>query len=209
MASKAVQMVCVTLGVIGLIGVITCCANPRWKMTAFIGANLVTAQVIYEGLWMNCVTQSTGRLQCKVYDSVMALPSDLQAGRLMTVISCILCGLSLITLFFGSDLTRCFQNQGTKPKLRLVAAAGLLLASLLVIIPVSWSAYTVKRDFYNPALMSAIRRGIGVSIYIGWAAGALLILTGVLLCCFSRPRSSSSGETIKYNRASGLNDMII
>ncbi|XP_043955999.1 claudin-4-like isoform X2 [Gambusia affinis] len=177
MASKAVQMVCLTLGVIGLIGVITCCSLPRWRRTTFKGANAVTAQF--------------------------------QAVRAMTVISCILCGLSLLILLFGSDLTRCFKNQGTKAEIILVAAVGLLLAGLLVIIPVSWSAHTTIRDFYSPVFLKFHRREMGVCIYIGWAAGVLLILTGVLLCCFSRPRSSSSSRTVKYRRASGLNDDLI
>ncbi|PWA17748.1 hypothetical protein CCH79_00008090 [Gambusia affinis] len=84
MASKAVQMVCLTLGVIGLIGVITCCSLPRWRRITFKGANAVTAQVIYEGLWMNCVSQSTGQMQCRAYDSILALPFQFQAVRAMT-----------------------------------------------------------------------------------------------------------------------------
>ncbi|XP_008414590.1 claudin-9-like [Poecilia reticulata] len=204
MASKAAQMVCMTLGVIGLIGVTTCCAFFQWKVTIFKGVN--SEQVVYEGLWMNCVTQATGQLQCRVYDPLMVLPSDLQAGQPMTVISCILCGLSLLILFFGADFTPCVQNQGTKTILLLVAAVGLLLAGLLVIIPVSWSAHIIIRDSNNPILIWVQRRELGASIYIGWVAGVILILTGVLLCCFSRPRSSSSGRTVKYHRASGLND---
>ncbi|XP_014829533.1 PREDICTED: claudin-4-like [Poecilia mexicana] len=165
MASKAAQMVCVTLGVIGLIGVITCCALPQWKVTFFKGANIVTSQ-------------------------------------------CMLGILSLLLLIFGSDFTPCVQNQDTKPKMILAAAVGLLLAGLLVIIPVSWSAHIIIRDFYNPVLISVQKRELGASIFIGWAAGVILILTGVLLCFFGRPRSSSSGGTARYysKRASGPND---
>lgn len=46
MASKGVQIVCVALGVLGLIGVIVCCAVPRWKVSSFVGSNIVTAQVM-------------------------------------------------------------------------------------------------------------------------------------------------------------------
>lgn len=45
MGSSGVQMVCVALGVLGLIGVIVCCAVPRWKVSSFTGSNIVTAQV--------------------------------------------------------------------------------------------------------------------------------------------------------------------
>lgn len=46
MGSAGVQIVCVALGVIGLIGVVVCCAVPRWKVSSFTGANIVTAQVM-------------------------------------------------------------------------------------------------------------------------------------------------------------------
>lgn len=48
-------MVCVALGVLGLIGVIVCCAVPRWKVSSFTGANIVTANVmtptLSKGIW--------------------------------------------------------------------------------------------------------------------------------------------------------------
>ncbi|XP_005810184.1 claudin-4-like [Xiphophorus maculatus] len=207
MGSSAVQMVCVAFGVMGLIGVIVCCALPLWKVSAFIGNNIVTAQESQEGLWMQCVKQSTGQQQCKVYDSLLQLGSDLQAARAMTIISCMLSGLSLLVLFCGADFTTCVQNEDVKPKISLMAAVGLMLAGLLVIIPVSWSAHNTVRDFHNQLVHESLKRELGGCIYIGWAAGVMMLLAGGLLCCFSRPKSSSSGGTAKYysNSASATN----
>uniref|UniRef100_A0A3B4GPP7 Claudin n=1 Tax=Pundamilia nyererei TaxID=303518 RepID=A0A3B4GPP7_9CICH len=75
--------------IIGFLGSIITCGLPQWRVTAFIGANIVTSQVIWEGLWMSCVTQSTGQMQCKVYDSMLELAQDLQAARALTVIAII------------------------------------------------------------------------------------------------------------------------
>ncbi|XP_007562230.1 claudin-4-like [Poecilia formosa] len=189
MRPSAVQMVCLALGAVGLIGAIRCCTLPQW--TVGVNEHEHMASMEHQrGLWMDCEKQSTRRLECKLHDSMVAPPLLLQAFRAMTVISCILCGLSLLILFFGSDFTTCVQNQDTKHRTILVAAVGLLLAGLLVIIPVSWVAHDVIH--YNT------KQIIGVSIYIGWAAGVLMILAGVLLCCFNRPRSSSSGGTAKF-----------
>uniref|UniRef100_A0A3B1KM82 Claudin 3c n=1 Tax=Astyanax mexicanus TaxID=7994 RepID=A0A3B1KM82_ASTMX len=80
----------IALGLLGWIMAIVACALPMWRVSAFVGANIVTAQVVWEGIWMNCVTQSTGQMQCKIYDSMLALSQDLQAARAMTVISIIL-----------------------------------------------------------------------------------------------------------------------
>lgn len=207
MGSVGVQIVCVALGVLGLIGAIVCCAVPRWKVSSFTGSNIVTAQSSQEGLWMSCVVQSTGQQQCKNYDSLLVLASDLQAARAMTIISCMLSCLSLLILFCGADFTTCIENEDAKPKISLVAAVGMILAGLLVIIAVSWSAHIVVRDFNNPMTIPSQRKELGACIFVGWGSGVLLLLAGGLLCCFSRPKSSSSGGTAKYysNSASAPN----
>ncbi|XP_037647874.1 claudin i [Sebastes umbrosus] len=206
MGSVGVQIVCVGLGLLGLIGTIVCCAIPRWKVSAFAGDTIVIAQSTQEGLWTNCVVQSTGQQQCKNYDSLLVLPSDLQAARALTIISCMLCCLSLLILFCGADFTTCIQNEDAKPKMSLVAGVGMLLSGILVIIAVSWSAHNTVQNFHNPLVASSLKRELGASIFLGWAAGVLLILGGGLLCCFSRP-GSGSGGTAKYysNSAGGAN----
>ncbi|XP_077589955.1 claudin i [Stigmatopora nigra] len=199
MGSTGVQIVCVALGVLGLIGAIVCCAVPRWKVSSFSGSNIVTAQSQQEGLWKSCVMQSTGQQQCKQYDSLLVLPSDLQAARAMTIISCMLAGVSLLVIFCGADFTTCVENEEVKPKISLAAGVGLLLAGLVLIIPVSWSAHTVVRNFNNPLVISAQKHELGACIFVGWGAGVLLLLAGGLLCCFSRPGSgNASGATAKY-----------
>uniref|UniRef100_A0A1A8FX48 Claudin n=1 Tax=Nothobranchius korthausae TaxID=1143690 RepID=A0A1A8FX48_9TELE len=198
MGSSGVQIVCVALGVVGLIGTIVCCTVPLWKVSSFVGSNILTAQNQQQGLWMDCVVQSTGQQQCKNYDSLLDLSSDLQAARAMTVISIMFCSISLLVVFCGADFTTCVQNEGAKPKLSLAAGVGLLLAGLLVIIPVSWSANITVRNFNDPTVPASMKREMGACIYVGWASGVLLLLAGGLLCCFSRPRSSSSAGTTKY-----------
>ncbi|KAM3597704.1 uncharacterized protein V6R79_008295 [Siganus canaliculatus] len=202
MGSAGVQMVCVALGVLGLIGVVVCCAVPRWKVSSFTGANIVTAQRNQEGLWMTCVVQSTGQQQCKTYDSLLVLSSDLQAARAMTIISCMLATISVLIIFCGADFTTCVQNEDAKPKISLVAGIGLILAGLLVIIPVSWSAHIVVRNFNSIMVANSQKMELGASIFVGWGAGVLLILAGGLLCCFSRNKSGSSGGTAKYYSSS-------
>ncbi|XP_029293789.1 claudin i [Cottoperca gobio] len=198
MGSAGVQIVCVALGVLGLIGAIVCCAVPRWKVSSFSGSNIVTAQSTQEGLWTSCVVQSTGQQQCKNYDSLLVLPSDLQAARAMTIIGCMLSCLSILILFCGADFTTCIENEDAKPKISLVSGVGMMLAGLLVIIAVSWSAHIVVRDFRNSLVPAGQKKELGACIFVGWGAGVLLLLAGGLLCCFSRPKSGSSGGTAKY-----------
>lgn len=202
------EIVGIALGVIGfIIGIVTC-ALPMWKVTAFIGANIITAQTIWEGLWMNCVTQSTGQMQCKIYDSMLALPRELQASRAMMIIAIILGVLGVMISIVGAKCTNCIEDEASKAKVMIISGIFFVLAGLLILIPVSWTASVVIRDFYNPILTNPQRRELGASLYIGWGAAALLLIGGAMLCsscppkeqkykpprmAYSAPRSTGAG----------------
>lgn len=73
MASGGLQLLGFVLAFLGWMGIIISTAMPQWKMASYAGDNIVTAQALYEGLWMSCAMQSTGQIQCKVYDSLLKL----------------------------------------------------------------------------------------------------------------------------------------
>jgi len=185
------------LGIIGFLGTIIVCALPMWKVTAFIGANIITAQVIWQGLWMNCVVQSTGQMQCKIYDSLLALPEDLQAARALVVISIIVAAFAVILGVIGGKCTNFVEKEHSKAKVAIAAGIVFICAGVLILIPVSWSANTIIRDFYNPLITNAQRRELGAALYIGWGTAGLLILGGALLCS-SCPHKDSSEYPVKY-----------
>lgn len=202
------EIVGIAFGVIGFLIAILTCALPMWKVSAFVGANIVTAQIIQEGLWMSCVVQSTGQMQCKVYDSLLALTPELQASRAMMVIAIILGVLGIMISIVGAKCTNCIEEEGSKAKVMIIAGVFFILSGLLVLIPVSWTAQVIITDFYNPLVISAQRREIGASLYIGWAAAGVFLIGGAMLCTscppkekkylpprmgYSAPRSISAG----------------
>lgn len=200
MASFALELVGVILSVLGWILSIVSCALPMWRVTAFIGANIVTAQVYWEGLWMSCVFQSTGQMQCKVYDSMLALSSDLQAARALTIIA-ILAGIFAILLAVaGGKCTNCVDNEASKAKVGVASGVVFIIAGVLCLIPVCWTAHSIIQDFYNPLLVSAQKRELGGALYVGWGAAALLLIGGGLLCC-NCPKKDEDSYTAKYNKA--------
>uniref|UniRef100_A0A673NHQ4 Claudin b n=1 Tax=Sinocyclocheilus rhinocerous TaxID=307959 RepID=A0A673NHQ4_9TELE len=142
MVSQGLQIMGISTAMLGWLGVIIVCALPQWKVSAFVGANIVTAQVIWEGMWMNCVVQSTGQMQCKVYDSMLALSSDLQAGRAMIIISILtgLCGI--VISLAGGKCTNCIEDQGSKAKACIIAGIFLIISGLLCLIPVFLCNYS-------------------------------------------------------------------
>ncbi|XP_029374511.1 claudin-4-like [Echeneis naucrates] len=199
MVSTGKQILGMVLAVIGFLGTILICALPMWKVTAFIGANIITAQVIWEGLWMNCVMQSTGQMQCKVYDSLLALPQDLQAARALVVIAIIVGAFGILLSVVGGKCTNCVEDQREKCKVAIAAGIMFLIAGLMVLIPVCWIANTIIRDFYNPVLINAQRRELGAALYMGWGTAALLFLGGSLLCSSCPPRDENSYD-VKYSK---------
>uniref|UniRef100_A0A8D0H794 Claudin n=1 Tax=Sphenodon punctatus TaxID=8508 RepID=A0A8D0H794_SPHPU len=158
MTLLAVQMGGLGLAVLGWLGTILACALPMWKVTAFIGSNIIVAQVFWEGLWMNCVYESTGQMQCKVYDSLLDLSSDLQAARALVVVSVVVAFLALLIAIFGAECTHCVEDKGAKAKVSVVAGTIFILAGLGLLIPVSWSASTIISNFYNPLVPEALKR---------------------------------------------------
>ncbi|XP_034637900.1 LOW QUALITY PROTEIN: claudin-3-like [Trachemys scripta elegans] len=178
----------VALSVVGWVGTILCCALPMWRVTAFMGNNIVTAQNVWEGLWMNCVVQSTGQMQCRVYDSMLVLPQDLQAARALVVIAIVLAMLGLMVALIGVQCTRCVEDGTTKAKITIVSGVIFLLAGIMTLIPVCWSANTIIRNFYNPSMLESQKRELGASLYVGWAAAALQLFGGALLCCSCPPK---------------------
>ncbi len=182
MVSICRQMLGLSLGIIGFLGTILSCALPMWKLTVFIGANIVTAQIIWEGLWMNCVVQSTGQMQCKIYDSLLALPQDLQAARALVIVAIIVCVVGIVLGLAGGKCTNFVEKEESKAKVAIASGVIFIVAGVLVLVPVCWSANTIVRDFYNPLLKDAQMREFGPSLYIGWGAAALLILGGGILC---------------------------
>ncbi|XP_067306143.1 claudin-4 isoform X1 [Pseudorasbora parva] len=191
--SLGLELIGIVSCVLGWLLAIVACALPMWRVTAFIGSNIVTAQIIWDGLWMSCVVQSTGQMQCKVYDSMLALSQDLQAARALTVISILLTVLAVLVSIGGAKCTNCIEDESSKAKVMIFGGVIFIVAGLMQLIPVSWSANSIIRDFYNPLLPDAQRRELGAALYIGWAAAALLIMGGSLLCCSSE---SSSSEPI-------------
>lgn len=177
------QLVGVGLAIIGFIGTILICGLPMWKVTAFVGASIITAQVFWEGLWMNCVIQSTGQSQCKAYDSVLALPRDLQASRALICVSIAVSVVALGLTVVGARCTNFFsRDRLAKANIGLAGGLVFVLAGVLCIIPVSLSAYSIITGFYNPLPTSERRGELGASIYVGWASGALLVIGGGVLC---------------------------
>ncbi|XP_016108973.1 claudin-5-like [Sinocyclocheilus anshuiensis] len=197
MISACLEIIGLGLSVTGTLLVMVACGLPMWKVSAFIEGNIVVAQNIWDGLWMSCVVQSTGQMQCKMHDSVLALNTDLQTARALTVISAVLGVQALMITIAGAQCTNCISKESIKAKVVNVGGVIYIIAGLFVLVPLCWMANNIISDFYDPQVPYAKKREIGAALYIGWAASAMLLVGGVILC-FSRPHDEKSSYPLKY-----------
>uniref|UniRef100_A0A3B4GUT5 Claudin n=1 Tax=Pundamilia nyererei TaxID=303518 RepID=A0A3B4GUT5_9CICH len=176
------------LAIICFLGSIITCVLPMWRVTAFIGTNIVTAQAIHEGLWMSCVVQSTSQKQCKVYDSELALSQDLQAARALIIIAILLGFFGILFAVVGYRCSNCIMHQRQNSNVTIASGVIVIIAGVLLLIP----------DFYNPLWSASQKRELGSSLYIGWGSAGLLFLGGGLLCS-SRPRMNDTDCEVRYS----------
>ncbi|XP_034024501.1 claudin-4-like [Thalassophryne amazonica] len=198
MHPMALQELGISLSMIGVAGSILICALPMWKVTAFIGTHLVVMQVFWEGLWMTCVSEYTGQMQCKLYDALLDLSPDLQAARGLTCISLVLGCLGFLIFLLGARCTNCLSHP--QAKARVVVGSGVIfcLSALTTVVAVSWTANNIIMDFHNPHVPEVLKRELGAAIYIGFVTFALLLCGGAILCTSCPPqrvRYPSSGGT--------------
>ncbi|CAI5772662.1 claudin-8-like [Podarcis muralis] len=186
-ASAALQFAGLILGGIGAVGTFAITGMPQWRVTAFIESNVVVFETSWEGLWMNCIQQSNIRLQCKVYDSLLALPPDLQASRGLMCAASALAFLAFAVAVLGMKCTKCTGNDDRiKGYILLAGGITFIVTGIVVLIPVCFVAHNIIRDFYNPAIQLAQKRELGEALYIGWTSAFCLVAGGAILCCFCR-----------------------
>lgn len=191
MANSGLQLLGFSMALLGWVGLLACTAIPQWQMSSYAGDNIITSQAMYKGLWMECVIQSTGVMNCKMYDSVLALSVVLQATRALMVISLVLGFLAMIVSTMGMKCTNCAGDDKVK-KARIAMTGGIvfIVAGLAALIACSWNGHQIITDFYNPLVPMNSKFEFGPAIFIGWAGSALVLLGGALLSC-SCPRSES------------------
>ncbi|XP_077021858.1 claudin-7 [Tamandua tetradactyla] len=189
MANSGLQLLGFSMALLGWVALLACTAIPQWQMSTYAGENIITAQAQYKGLWMACVTQSTGLISCKMYESVLSLPAALQATRALMVVSLVLGFLAMLVATMGMKCTRCAGDDKVK-KARIAMTGGIIfiVAGLAALIACSWYGHKIITDFYDPFVPVNSKYEFGSAIFIGWAGSALVLLGGALLSC-SCPKS--------------------
>ncbi|XP_040117832.1 claudin-15 isoform X2 [Oryx dammah] len=165
------------LTAVGLLMLGVTLAHSSWRVSTVHG-NVITTNTIFENLWYSCATDSMGVHNCWEFPSMLALSG-------MVGLRC--------TNIGGLELSR-------KTKLAATAGALHILAGICGMVAVSWYAFNITRDFFDP-LYAGTKYELGPALYLGWSACLLAILGGICLfsnCCCSRDRDPAAGVQLPY-----------
>lgn len=182
---------------LGWLGAILTCALPIWRVMTYMGSGMAAAQMVYEGLWMNCISESTGQMQCKAYNSMLEVTPEVQGSRAMVLTSLFTAFFAFFIALLGTECTRRVDDNDKKNRFAGVAGALFVAAGIVLLVPVSWIASTILNN-YNPMGVDNMRRELGAAIYIGWISSALEILGGGILC-YLGTQSQQDPYSKKYN----------
>ncbi|XP_054625018.1 claudin-1 [Dunckerocampus dactyliophorus] len=205
MANAGIQLLGFSLAFLGFIGSIASTVMVEWKASSYAGDNIITAQALYEGLWKSCASQSTGQVQCKVYDSLLQLPAIVVGTRGLMLAAILLCLIAILVAVVGMKCTTCLTDQPEqKDKVALTGGIILIIAGLLALVGTSWYANRIAQDFYNPFTPTNSRYEFGSALFVGWGAAFLIIIGGAFLCCNCSKKDS--GKAPRYPRSNAASN---
>uniref|UniRef100_UPI00398F30D6 claudin-4-like n=1 Tax=Pristiophorus japonicus TaxID=55135 RepID=UPI00398F30D6 len=192
------QLTGVCLSALGWLGAVACCALPFWKHTTFLGLGGIKQKMV-DGLWFTCSLPGPGKANCKVFSSSHKdLGLDFYVGRILTLATITMAFLGLLINCLGARCISCVPDKGVKAKLLTASGLIFILAGLAQLLAVSWPAYILATEFYHPLVAEMLVISIGPCIYLGLAAGTLLLLGGCILGCWCCRRRMSGAEGGRY-----------
>ncbi|KAI3373772.1 hypothetical protein L3Q82_022356 [Scortum barcoo] len=162
----------------------------------FCGTKYSDCTLVWDDLWLHCIFQATGQMQCKKHTTTIT--PNIQAGRALTLLSILTGLLGFIVILHGGrvanysgapadPLVPPTTSSSGKKALKLYS----VLAGILCLVSVSWSAGTSISIYNDPLVVAALKREVGSSIYISWASSVLLLLCSDLLCLWGEGEIST------------------
>lgn len=155
---------------------------PQWLT---MSTALLPVESYELGLWETCVVQDVGGMECRAYDSLLGLSSDLKLARILMCASLAVGMLGMLVAIPGLYLVNnCREHGGYRTKRTLTITGGVLgmISGVLCLIPVSSMAHFAVMHFFDDKVPDVVPRWeFGDALFCGWAGGFLLLVAGLLL----------------------------
>ncbi|XP_053321058.1 claudin-15 [Spea bombifrons] len=195
--SAAVEAVGFFFGVSGTVLLGIALFNANWRVSTVDG-NVITTSTLFENLWQNCATDSTGVYNCRDFPSMLALSGYLQACRALMICSLLFGFFACLSGMLGLQCTKVADgNVALKAKLATASGAMSIFGGICAGIAVSWYAFNITKEFFDP-LYPGTKYEIGPALYVGWTGALLDVVGGALLCC-SIKQVSKAKTKYPYN----------
>ncbi|KAL0605500.1 Claudin-15 [Plecturocebus cupreus] len=179
--SMAVETFGFFMAAVGLLMLGVTLPNSYWRVSTVHGS-VITTNTIFENLWFSCATDSLGVYNCWEFPSLLALSGYIQACRALMITAIFLGFLGLLLGIVGLRCTNIGSLELSR-KAKLAATAGALhiLAGICGMVAISWYAFNITRDFFDP-LYPGTKYELGPALYLGWSASLISMLGGLCLC---------------------------
>ncbi|XP_017519492.3 claudin-18 isoform X2 [Manis javanica] len=217
MAVTACQGLGFVVSLIGIAGIIAATCMDQWS-TQDLYNNPVTAVFNYQGLWRSCVRESSGFTECRGYFTLLGLPAMLQAVRALMIVGIVLGAIGLLVSIFALKCIRIgSMEDSAKANMTLTSGIMFIIAGLCAIAGVSVFANMLVTNFWmSTASMYTSLGGMvqtvqnrytfGSALFVGWVAGGLTLIGGVMMCiaCRGLAPEETNYKAVSYH-ASGHN----
>ncbi|NXY59989.1 CLD19 protein, partial [Callaeas wilsoni] len=191
MASSCLQICALLLALAGFTTLLVTTMSSRWKVLD-TRTELVTADWVSEGLWMDCAATAVGSVQCKKFLYMLSSDPHILACRALMIISILLGFLATVLSLLGMKCTNIgLSDEDGKMKFTVTGGFLFILGGLCSMVAISWYAAMVTAQFFNQ-LYAGTKYELGEALYLGWAGSILYILGGILLTCSCRGKEKQN-----------------
>ncbi|NWX54899.1 CLD19 protein, partial [Promerops cafer] len=191
MASSCLQVCALLLALAGFTTLLVTTMSSRWKVLDTT-AELVSADWISEGLWMDCAATAVGSVQCQKFLYMLSSDPHIQACRALMITSILLGFVAAVLSLLGMKCTNIgLSDEDGKMKFTVTGGFLFILGGLCSMVAISWYAAMVTAEFFNP-LYAGTKYELGEGLYLGWAGSILYILGGILLTCSCRGKEKQN-----------------
>lgn len=210
------------LSILGVGGVIAATGLDQWS-TEDLYSNPVTAVYTYYGLWRSCVRQSSGFTECRPYFTILGLPGLFQAVRALMIVGIVVGAIGIMVAIFALKCIKMGSMDDTaKATMTLTSGIMFAIAGVCSIAGVSVFANLIVTTFMMNTYASspflglsgldsaglggpiAPRYTFGAALFVGWVAGGVLLVGGVMMClaCRGLQPEKSRFNAISYKAPS-------
>ncbi|XP_064523042.1 claudin-7-like isoform X1 [Pseudopipra pipra] len=200
--ASSLQICALLLALAGFTTLLVTTMSNRWKVLD-AATELVTADWVSEGLWMDCAATALGSVECKKFLYMLSSDTHIQACRALMITSILLGFLATVVSLLGLKCTNIgLSDEDGKMKFAVTGGFLFILGGLCSMVAVSWYAAIITAQFFDP-LYAGTKYELGEALYLGWTGSILYILGGILLTCSCKGKEKQNYRTNKYGYSAG------